>query len=99
MTIEYDEKGKYYTNVISKVAVPSIIQTTKHLVRGRIHIRHGDRFKDELENNELYVAVTEASIYDADGKMIYNAPFLAVQREQIVWAMPLEDNENKESAG
>lgn len=100
MTIEYDEKGKYYTNVISKVAVPAIIQTTTHLVRGSVHIRQGDRFKDELENNERYVAVTDASIFDADGKMIYRVPFLAVQREQIVWVMPVEDDdENKEAAG
>lgn len=98
MTIEYDEKGKFFTNVISKVAVPSIIQTTTHLIRGFVHIRQGDRYKDELENDERYMAVTDAAIYGADGKVMYNAPFLAVQRGQIVWVMPVDD-EDKEAAG
>ncbi len=95
MTIEYDEKGKFYTNVISKVAIPSLVQTTTHLIRGDVHIRQGERFKDELEGDENYVAVTNAGIYDAEGNIKYNAPFLAVQKGQIVWIMPMEEG-NKE---
>lgn len=99
MTIEYDEKGKFYTNVVSKIPVPSIIQTTTHLIRGNVHIRQGERFKDELENSETYTAVTNARIYDGDGKEVFSSPFLAVQREQIVWIMPVDEKENKETAG
>ncbi len=28
MSIEYDEKGKFYTDVISKVTMPATLQTT-----------------------------------------------------------------------
>ncbi|RJP49547.1 MAG: hypothetical protein C4557_11115 [Anaerolineaceae bacterium] len=96
MSIEYDEKGKFYTNVISKVAVPSLVQTTTHLIRGDVHIRQGERFKDELEGDGHYVAVTNASVYGADGSVNYSAPFLAVQKGQIVWIMPMEEGDNKE---
>jgi hypothetical protein len=97
MSIEYDEKGKYYTNVISKIAVSSILQTTTHLIRGLVHIRQGERLKDELENEERYVAVTNASVYDANGKVAYSSPFMAVHKSQIVWIMPADDNQAGES--
>jgi hypothetical protein len=99
MTTEYDEKGKFYTNVVSKVAVPSIIQTTTHLIRGFVHVRQGDRYKDELETNEQYTAITDASIYDADGKVLFTSPFLAIQRGQIVWIMPANEDANKATKG
>ena len=91
MTIEYDEKGKFYTNVVQKIAVPTIIQTTTHLIRGLVHVRQGERLKDELENGEDYTAVTNASVYDAGGSVIYSSSFLAVQKQQIVWIMPADD--------
>jgi hypothetical protein len=99
MTIEYDEKGKFYTNIVSKVAVPSIIQTTTHLIRGLVHIRQGDRFKDELETNEHYTAITEAKILDANGNVLFTSPFLAVQKGQIVWIMPANENVDGETRG
>jgi hypothetical protein len=90
MSIEYDEKGKFYTDVISKVAVPVTMQTTHHLIKGFVHVRHGERIKDELDRDELFLAVTSASVLDASSKVLLEAPFLAVRRAQIVWIMPDE---------
>jgi hypothetical protein len=90
-TIEYDEKGKYYTDVVTKVALPATIQTANQLIRGFVYVRHGQRIKDELDNEEAFIAVTTASILDADGKVQFEAPFIAVRREQIVWVMPDEE--------
>jgi hypothetical protein len=97
MTIEYDEKGKFYTDVVSKLPVSAIIQTTNHLVRGFIHIRQGERLKNELERNEVFLAVTNASIHAADDKVLFTAPFMAVQRAQIVWIMPVEGQPDGET--
>lgn len=97
MSIEYDEKGKYYTNVIQKIAVPSVIQTTAHLIRGAIHVRQDERLKDELENKERSIAVTDATVTDADGKVVFKSPFLAVMKEHIVWIMPAGDGQSGES--
>lgn len=88
MTLEYDDKGKFFTDVISKVAVPAIVQTTTHQIRGNIHVRPGERLKDELDRDELFLALTDAAVLDADGKTIHRTDFLAVRRAQIVWAMP-----------
>jgi hypothetical protein len=93
MTFEYDEKGKIFTNVVSKIPVEAIVQTTTHLIRGNIHIRQGERVKDELDRDELFLAVTEADILDASGQVIHHIPFVAVRRAQIVWLIPTPHGE------
>ncbi|MBI5944485.1 MAG: hypothetical protein HY864_08965 [Chloroflexi bacterium] len=91
MSIEFDEKGKYYTDIITKLPVSAVIQTSTHLVRGFVHVRQGERLKNELERDEDFLAVTEASVVGAEDKVIFTAPFLAVRRSQIVWVMPADD--------
>jgi hypothetical protein len=93
MSIEYDEKGKFYTDVVSKVAVPAIIQTTNHLIRGLVHVRKGERLKDEMESQGHFTAVTNAIVSDGDEKVLFSGPFLAVQKTQIVWIMPVDDEQ------
>jgi hypothetical protein len=92
MTIEYDEKGKFYTDVVAKLPVSCMVQTTTHLMRGFVHVRQSERFKNELERDEVFLAITNASIMNADGEVIYTAPFMAVRRSQIVWVMPAADD-------
>jgi len=89
-----DEKGKRFTEVVSKKNIPALVQTTLHLVRGNIHIRPDERLKDELDRDELFLAVTNADVLDAQGKVIRHTDFLAVRRAQIVWVMP--DGEERE---
>ena len=88
MTIEYDEKGKFFTDKIKKIAEPAVIQTTTHLVRGLVHVKMGERLKDALDQDGAFLAVTDAILYDASGKTSFQVPFLLVQRAQIVWIMP-----------
>ncbi|MBL8101245.1 MAG: hypothetical protein JNM02_01825 [Anaerolineales bacterium] len=88
MTIEYDEKGKFYTDVVTKLPVSCLVQTTTHLMRGSVHVRQGERFKNELEREETFLAITNVSILGADEQVLYTSPFIAVRRSQIVWVMP-----------
>jgi hypothetical protein len=90
MSIEYDEKGKFYTDIVSKVPVPATLQTTNQLIKGFVHVRRGERIKDELDRDELFLAVTKATIWGADGSLLFEAPFIAVRRAQIIWIMPNE---------
>jgi hypothetical protein len=90
MTIEYDEKGKIFTEVVSKVAIQATIQTTTHLMRGHVHVRRDQRIKDELDTNESFLALTDVSVLSPDGQILFQAPFLAVRRSQIVWVLPEE---------
>jgi hypothetical protein len=95
MTFEYDEKGKIFTDIVSKVAVPATIQTTTHLIRGQLHVRRDQRIKDELDINESFIAMTEVNVLGPDGQTLFQAPFLAVRRSHIVWVIP-EQNQNRE---
>lgn len=100
MSLEFNEKGKYFTDIISKVAVPAVIQTTLHRIEGSIHVRLDGRVKDELDRSEPFLAVTNAKIFGADGALLQQADFLTVARSQIVWVIPGDDtayNEREQS--
>ena len=91
MSIEYDEKGKFFTEVVSKTPVNAVIRTTAQLVRGQVHVRQGERLKDELDRDEKFLAVTDAVILTEDGQTEFQTPFLAIQRRQIIWIFPEEE--------
>ena len=88
MTIEFDDNGKFFTDIIAKTPIPAMIQTVTHRIHGNIHIMHDRRLKDELDLPEKFIAVTDAVIYLPDGQVLYQASFLAVQRSEIVWVLP-----------
>ena len=95
MTFEYDEKGKIFTDIVTKVAIPARIQTTTHMIQGQIHVRRDQRIKDELDSNESFLALTDVSVLGPDGQVLFHTPFLAVQRAHIIWVMP-EQNHDEE---
>jgi hypothetical protein len=88
MSIQYDEKGKFFTDVVPKIPVHAVIQTTGQLVRGMVHVREGERLKDELDRDEPFLAVTDASVSGPDGQTLFQASFIAVRRSQIIWVFP-----------
>ena len=88
MGIEYNEKGKYFTDVIPKVPVPAVIQTIQHRIEGFIHVRVDERVKSELDRDEQFLAVTDAKVFATDGSVLYQAAFMSVSRSQIVWVIP-----------
>ena len=96
MTIEFDDNGKFYTDIISKTPIPVMIQTRTHRIHGKIHVRQDQRLKDELDLTEKFIAVTDAVIYLPDGHILYQTAFLAVQRNEIIWVVP--DSEISESS-
>jgi hypothetical protein len=91
MTIEFDDKGKYFTDIISKVAIPATIQTVTHRIEGSIHIRLEGRIKDELDSDEPFLAVTSGKVFDQNGNVIYECEFIGIRRSQIVWVIPKDE--------
>ncbi len=98
MTIEYDEKGKIFTDIVSKVAIQATIQTTTHMIRGNLHVRKDQRIKDELDTNENFLALTEVSVLGPEGQTLFQAPFLAVRRSHIVWVIPEQEKRQEKSS-
>ncbi len=90
MNTRVDEKGKYFTAVISKTPMPVVIQTTRQRIRGTIHV-HPDhhRLLDELNAAGLFVAVTDAQVMEPESDL--RAAFVAIRVDQIVWAIPQEE--------
>jgi hypothetical protein len=99
MGIEFDDKGKFYTEIISKVTVPAMIQTTQQRIQGLVHIRPNGRFKDEMDTDEPFLAVTAAKVFDQAGEVLFEADFISVRRSQIVWVIPMEDKTQSPERG
>jgi len=97
MTFEYDNKGKFFTEVISKNPVDVLVQTTTHLIQGTIHVRRDERLKDELDEISAFLALTDVKILNAEGKTLHQNDFVAIQRNQIVWVIPEENKKDEES--
>lgn len=93
MSFEFDNKGKIYTDVIPKTAVPALVQTTTHLIQGKVHVRRDNRLIDELDQDEMFLAITDASIFGSGEEPHREVPFLAVSRAQIVWVAPEKELE------
>ena len=95
MVVEYDEKGKFFTDVISKDVILSHIQTQTHHIRGYVHVRRGERLSDEINIPNVFLAVTDAEIINPQGDILFVSKFLAVNRGHIVWLMPIEELQRK----
>lgn len=80
-----------------KVNLKVVIFTSDTKIIGTIHIQ-GGRLTDFLNNRgtvetELFIPITDASIYAKDSDdMLYFAKFLSINREQITFIFPLDDD-------
>lgn len=95
MGIEFDEKGKYFTEVVSKNVVLCHIQLQTGYIRGCVHVRVGERLSDEINTSSIFLAVTNAEIHSLEGAILFTNNFLVVNRAHIVWVMPVEDDRAK----
>ncbi len=92
MTMHVDYKGKYFTDVISKEVMRTIVQTLTVRVVGDVHVRPDQRLKDELNKAERFIAVTDAAIYNARGEEIFKSEFLTINLDHVVWLSPVDQN-------
>lgn len=90
MALRFDEKGKYYTDYVTKEGIPVVIQMVTHHIRGYVYVQEDERLSDELNRQEQFLPVTQAVVLDTSGNKQYEAQFLAVNRSHIVWMYPEE---------
>lgn len=91
MSIRYDHKGKYFTEVKSKDSVLVRIQTTDAQINGVIHVQPDIRLLDEVNNGEEFIPITDAEIHQ-DGEIL-RTPFLALNRSHIEYILPMENQD------
>ena len=98
MSLHYDEKGKFFTDYISKDSISASIHTSCYRIQGNIYVRVGERLTDELNGCEQFLPVTDASVFDLNGKELYRSDFIIVNRDQIVLLVP-EERKNLPGTG
>ncbi|HSM25811.1 MAG TPA: hypothetical protein VK856_13185 [Anaerolineaceae bacterium] len=91
MYTQYEDKGKIFTQKITKEQKEVIIQTTSHKISGTIHIQMDNRIIDELNETNQFMALTDAKILDPVENVLYQAEFLSINVNQIIWVLPVED--------
>jgi hypothetical protein len=96
MAIHYDDKGKFFTDLVMKEARPVLIQTLTHRIQGNFYVRPGVRIKDQINQEEMFLALTEASVYDLSGEELYHCDFLLVNRAHLIWLLPEDQGLNPE---
>ncbi len=92
MNIRFDDKGKFFTDVITKDAIPSIIQTLVSRIQGNMHVRLNEHVKDELNRGEQFLAVTDADVFNLQGEKVRHSDFMLINRDHIIWIIPDEEN-------
>lgn len=91
MVTQYDDKGKIFTQVISKRPVSVIVQTSQQRLRGTLHVRPSERIIDELNMPQNFVALTDGQILNPDGSVLHEFAFLSVNVEHIIWVIPADE--------
>lgn len=91
MITQFEEKGKVFTQKVTKDQREVIIQTITHKIIGIIHIQLDFRLIDELNNSIPFMAVTNAQIMDFQDNVLYKSDFLTINIDQIIWVLPKEE--------
>jgi hypothetical protein len=99
MITEFDEKGKLYTDIVLKKTLQATIQTITHRIHGELHIRPDERLTDELIRSQGFLAITNVTVYDSRGQLVYQSEFLSLNKDQIIWVIPDEEIANKADTG
>jgi len=93
MTIRYDEKGKFFTDIVTKNPIPVVAQTLIHRIEGSVFLREDERLKDALNQDSRFIAMGDVTVSTLKGRERYQSKFLLVNTEHIIWIIESEDIE------
>jgi hypothetical protein len=88
---QVDEKGKFFTAHVTKLRLPITVCVGNWIVEGTVHLKSDNRLKDELNDGETFIAITQARVWETDSdKPLYEPEVLIVHKNQIIWIFPRE---------
>ncbi len=67
-----------------------VILTINHRIKGDISLYSNVRLTDYIVEAKPFMAVTNAEVMDMNGKLIFNASFLNVQKDHIEIIVPAD---------
>jgi hypothetical protein len=86
-----DDKGKFFTAHVTKLRLPVTACIGNWVVEGTVHLKSDNRLKDELNDGEIFIAVTQARVREiGSDKPVYEPEVLIIHKSQIVWIFPRE---------
>jgi hypothetical protein len=88
---QFEEKGKIYTPIINKEQLDVVIHVHTQRILGKVHVRQGERLKDQIGQDERYLAVTDATVFDLNGTLLYSIGFIAINHTNILWIAPFDE--------
>ena len=65
-----------------------VILAGSYRIKGEIALVAGARLTDYMVDSKGFIAVTQAEVWDLEGRRILTAPFLDVSRAHIVVVVP-----------
>jgi hypothetical protein len=64
------------------------ILTGTYRIKGSIHLQTRARVTDYMVESRNFIALTNAEVWEPDGRQVLTAPFLDVSREHIQVVVP-----------
>jgi hypothetical protein len=91
MATRIDHNGKTFTDVVRKEKVPAVVQTTTQRLRGYVFCDPEERLKDQLNGEgEQFIAIADAEVLDDADQVMHRVEFLTVNKQHIVWLLPVD---------
>jgi hypothetical protein len=96
-----DVKGKIYTDHVSKDPMRVLAQTTGQVLVGTLYLQQGNRLLDELNHIPVgFLALTDVWVFNqAADTLLFKTGFLALNRNQAITVVPIEELAVDELAG
>ena len=89
-----DERGKFFTERVSKQRVEVLIATVFGHVRGYVHVARGQRLKDMLNNSiEQFIAVTDATISARNGEEPEEVKLAVLNKQHLFSVIPVDESQ------
>ena len=99
MDYRLDQKGKYYTTRVSKRTAKVRILAQGVLISGVMYLLLDNRVKDELNNGERFIAITDAELREpGSNTLLSQGETMILNKDQIVWVIPCETGDESDSS-
>ncbi|NQU41800.1 hypothetical protein HQ520_00845 [bacterium] len=67
-----------------------IVCTDRHRIEGELTLYKGEHVPDKMNTEgRQYESLVDVKIFSADGNLLYETPWLALNKRHIVWMAPL----------